>query len=124
MSDLPSINPLSVPDLGMALDGAVRAKRKAPSIKSYAARLTRVAKKAPEVVVKVSGSGKKPGQILAHMSNIPVIQHGAQNFGFVIEKGLLRLTERRFGVIQQLAPVRVASQIFSRTWFRSRSGVA
>ena len=70
MSDLPSINPLSAPDLGMALDGAVRAKRKAPNIKSYAARLTRVAKRAPEVVVKVSGSGKKPGQILAHMTYI------------------------------------------------------
>lgn len=70
MSDLPSINPLSAPGLGLALDGVVRAKRKAPDIKSYAAKLQRVAKKAPEVVVKVSGSGKKPGQILAHMTYI------------------------------------------------------
>ena len=70
MSNLPTINPLTESGLGLAFDGAVRAKRKAPDIKSYAAKLARVAKKAPEVVVKVSGSGKKPGQILAHMTYI------------------------------------------------------
>lgn len=71
MSDLPTLSPLSVPGLGLVLDGAVRPKRRTPpSIKSYAGKLMRVAKKAPEVIVKVSGSGKKPGQILAHMTYI------------------------------------------------------
>lgn len=70
MSQALSLNPLSAPALGLVLDGAVRAKRKAPNIKDYGEKLARVAKKAPEVVVKVSGSGKKPGQILAHMTYI------------------------------------------------------
>lgn len=68
---LPSLNPFALPSLGMALDGPAKPKsRKAPDIKSYAAMLTRVAKKAPEVVVKVSGSGKRSGHILAHMTYI------------------------------------------------------
>lgn len=71
MSDPPRINPFSGPRLGIALNGAVHPKsRKPPNIKSYADKLLRVSKKAPEVLVKVSGSGKKPGQILAHMTYI------------------------------------------------------
>ena len=59
------------PSLGLVLDGAVHTvKRKTPDIKSYAAKLARIAKKAPEVLVKVSGSGKSPGQIRAHMDYI------------------------------------------------------
>ena len=65
------ISLLSVPGLGLALDGPVRPKgRKPADVRSYASKLMRVAKKAPEVVVKVSGSGKRPGQILAHMTYI------------------------------------------------------
>ena len=66
-----TISLLSGPALGLVLDGPVRPKgRKPPDIRSYAGKLMRVANKAPEVVVKVSGSGKKPGQILAHMTYI------------------------------------------------------
>jgi type IV secretion system T-DNA border endonuclease VirD2 len=70
MSDLPRIDPLSVPALGLVLEGVVRPKRKAPNIKNYGAKLARVTKKAPEVLVKVSGTGRNPGQILAHMTYI------------------------------------------------------
>ena len=66
-----SANPFALPSLGMALDGATKPKkRSSPNIKNYAGKLTRIAKKAPEVVVKVSGSGKRSGQILAHMTYI------------------------------------------------------
>ena len=70
MSALPAINPLSTPGLGLVLDGAVQAKRRAPDIKAHTAKLQRVAKKAPEVLVKISGTGKSLGQILAHMTYI------------------------------------------------------
>ena len=70
MSCLPGTNPLSTVSLGLALNGVVRARRSAPDVKTYSAKLERLAKKAPEVLVKVSGSGKKPGQILAHMTYI------------------------------------------------------
>lgn len=70
MSQNLNLSPLSAPALGLVLNGAVHAKRKAPNIKAYGDKLARVAKRAPEVVVKVSGSGKKPGQILAHMTYI------------------------------------------------------
>ena len=67
----PSLNPFVLPSLGMALDGPAKPKkRSSPNIKNYAGKLTRVAKKAPEVVVKVSGSGKRSGHILAHMTYI------------------------------------------------------
>ena len=67
----PSLNPFALSSLGLALEGPARPKsRKAPDIKTYAAMLKRVAKKAPEVVVKVSGSGKRSGHILAHMTYI------------------------------------------------------
>ena len=65
------LNPFDLPALGIALEGPVKPKnRKAPSIKDYAAKLARVSKKAPEVLVKVSGSGKRAGQILAHLTYI------------------------------------------------------
>lgn len=79
---LNDLNVLSVPSLGIALDGAVRLKRKkTPDIKDYskagggkkgghAAKLLRVLNKAPEVMVKVSGSGKGHGHVLAHMTYI------------------------------------------------------
>jgi len=68
---LPSINPLRVPSLGIALEGPVKPKRGKPhSIRSYAAKLSRVAKKAPEVLVKVSGSGKSRAHSLAHLTYI------------------------------------------------------
>ena len=68
---LPSINPLRVPALGIALEGPVKPKRGKPaSIRSYAGKLTRVAKKAPEVLVKVSGSGKSRVHSLAHLTYI------------------------------------------------------
>lgn len=72
----------SVPSLGIALDGPVRPiKRKAPNIKDYGkaggyrknthvAKLLRVLNKAPEVLVKISGSGKSQGHLLAHMTYI------------------------------------------------------
>ncbi|TCV82717.1 relaxase/mobilization nuclease domain-containing protein [Sulfurirhabdus autotrophica] len=76
------LNILSVPGLGIALDGPVRPKkRKTPNIKDYSkaggskktshtAKLIRVLNKAPEVMVKVSGSGKGQGHVLAHMTYI------------------------------------------------------
>lgn len=64
-------DPFAGPSLGLVLDGAVHTiKRKTPDIKSYAAQLARVAKKAPEVLVKISGSGKSSGQIRAHLDYI------------------------------------------------------
>jgi hypothetical protein len=66
---LPSINPLRVPALGLVLEGPVRPRRGKPaSIKHLAAKLARVAKNAPEVVVKVSGSGKSRAHTLAHLT--------------------------------------------------------
>ena len=71
MSPPRPFDPFAGPSLGLVLDGAVHTvKRKTPDIKSCAAKLARVAKKAPEVLVKVSGSGKSPGQIRAHMDYI------------------------------------------------------
>lgn len=68
---LPSLNPLRVPQLGLALEGPVRPKRGRPQpIRAYAGKLTRVAQKAPEVVVKVSGSGKSRAHSLAHLTYI------------------------------------------------------
>ena len=68
---LPSINPLRVPQLGLALEGPVRPKRGRPlAIRTYAGKLTRIAKRAPEVVVKVSGSGKSRAHSLAHLTYI------------------------------------------------------
>jgi hypothetical protein len=68
---LPNINPLRVASLGLALEGPVRPKRRTPpSIRQLAAKLLRVAKKAPEVVVRVSGSGKSNAHSLAHLTYI------------------------------------------------------
>ena len=68
---LPSINPLRVPQLGLALEGPVRPKRGRPlAVRTYAGKLTRIAKRAPEVVVKVSGSGKSRAHSLAHLTYI------------------------------------------------------
>jgi type IV secretion system T-DNA border endonuclease VirD2 len=68
---LPSLNPLRVPQLGLALEGPVRPKRGRPqAIRTYAGKLARMAKKAPEVVVKVSGSGKSRAHSLAHLTYI------------------------------------------------------
>ena len=76
---LHDLNLLSVPSLGIALDGPVRPKKgKTRDIKDYsgsskgshAAKLLRVINKAPEVMVKVSGSGKSQGHTLAHMTYI------------------------------------------------------
>ena len=68
---LPSINPLRVPQLGLALEGPVRPKRGRPRpIRTYAGKLSRIANKAPEVVVKVSGSGKSRAHSLAHLTYI------------------------------------------------------
>lgn len=72
----------TVPGLGIALDGPVRPiRRKTQNIKDYGAsggskkgshvaKLIRVLNKAPEVLVKVSGSGKSQGHTLAHMTYI------------------------------------------------------
>lgn len=68
---LPSLNPLRVPQLGLALEGPVRPKRGKPQvIRAYAGKLSRVAKNAPEVIVKVSGSGKSRAHSLAHVTYI------------------------------------------------------
>ncbi|MET0413018.1 MAG: relaxase/mobilization nuclease domain-containing protein [Polyangiaceae bacterium] len=71
MSD-PNINPLNAPGLGMVLDGPARPKgRKPKDIRQYAAQLMRVARKVPEVVIKVRAGGSKgPGHVLAHMTYI------------------------------------------------------
>ena len=62
---------LDTPALGIALEGPARPKRGKPrGIKAYAAKLARVAKKAPEVIVKVSGSGKNRAHSLAHLTYI------------------------------------------------------
>ena len=67
----PSINPLQVPQLGLALDGPVRPKRgKSHPVRTYAGKLSRVAKRSPEVLVKVSGSGKDRAHSLAHLTYI------------------------------------------------------
>ncbi len=68
---LPSINPLRVSQLGLALEGPVRPKRGRPrAIRTYAGKLSRIAKKASEVLVKVSGSGKSRAHSLAHLTYI------------------------------------------------------
>ena len=68
---LPSINPLRAPSLGLALEGPVRPKRGRPQpIRTYAGKLSRVARKAPEVLVKVSGSAKSRAHSLAHLTYI------------------------------------------------------
>ena len=70
-SDLPSINPLMVQQLGEALDPPFRPRRRAqPDIGSYTGKLVRVVNKAPEVVVKVSGTSKGAGKALAHLTYI------------------------------------------------------
>ena len=70
-SDLPSINPLMVQRLGEALDPPFRPRRRAqPDIGSYTGKLVRVVNKAPEVVVKVSGTSKGAGKALAHLTYI------------------------------------------------------
>lgn len=85
MMSLSDLNIFSVPGIGIALDAPVRPnKRKTPNIKDYSAKsgskpgtqtghsgkLLRVINKAPEVLVKVSGSGKTLGQVHAHMTYI------------------------------------------------------
>lgn len=62
--------PLVVASFGLGLDGAIKPKRKPEALKRHAAKLARVVKGAPEVLVKVSGSGRKPGQVYAHMTYI------------------------------------------------------
>ncbi len=70
-ANLPELNPLLVARLGIALEGPVRPKRHRPDpITAYAAKLQRVVSKAPEVVVKVSGSSSGPGKTLAHLTYI------------------------------------------------------
>lgn len=92
---------LSGPGLGLALDGPVRSKGRKPlDIRSYAGKLMRVAKKAPEVVVKVSGSGKKPGQILAHMT-------------YITRNGKLEAENERGEAIKGLAEVQEVFQEWS-----------
>lgn len=63
-------SPLAVASFGLGLDGAIKPKRKPEALKRHAAKLARVVKGAPEVLVKVSGSGRKPGQVYAHMTYI------------------------------------------------------
>lgn len=92
---------LSGPGLGLALDGPVRPKGRKPlDIRSYAGKLVRVAKKAPEVVVKVSGSGTKPGQILAHMT-------------YITRNGKLDAENERVEAIKGLAEVQEVFQEWS-----------
>ena len=68
---LPSINPLRVPQLGLALEGPVRPKRGKPHpIRTYSGKLSRLSRNAPEVLVKVSGSGKNREHSLAHLTYI------------------------------------------------------
>lgn len=68
------INPLQTPGLGLTLEGPARTKGKPGKIKDgkrQAAKLMRVAGKAPEVIVRVRPGGTKgPGHILAHMTYI------------------------------------------------------
>jgi hypothetical protein len=62
---------LTVKNIGLALDGPVTPKKqRTRDLRSAVARVGRVARKAPEVMVKVSGSGKNSGQVLAHMTYI------------------------------------------------------
>jgi type IV secretion system T-DNA border endonuclease VirD2 len=70
-ADLPELNPLFVARLGIALEGPVQPKRRRPDpITTYAGKLKRVINKAPEVVVKISGSSGTPGKTLAHLTYI------------------------------------------------------
>lgn len=61
---------LGVASYGLGLDGPIKPKRKPEALKRHAAKLAPVVKGAPEVLVKVSGSGKKSGQVYAHMTYI------------------------------------------------------
>lgn len=66
-----NLNPLHVDQLAQALEGPVRPRRGKPrSIAFYTAKLARVVRKAPEVLVKVSGSGKSRAHTLAHLTYI------------------------------------------------------
>ena len=95
---LPSINPLRVPQLGLALEGPVRPQRGRPQpIRAYAGKLTRVAKKAPEVVVKVSGSGKIRAHSLAHLT-------------YITRNGKLQAENERGEKIEGLAAVKEVFQ--------------
>ena len=65
------LNPLHVDQLAWALDGPFRPRRGKPqSIATYTAKLARVVRKAPEVLVKVSGSAKNRAHTLAHLTYI------------------------------------------------------
>lgn len=63
-------SPIAVASFGLGLDGAIKPQGKPEALKRHAAKLARVVKGAPEVLVKVSGSGRKPGQVYAHMTYI------------------------------------------------------
>lgn len=101
---LPSINPLRVPQLGLALDGPVRPKRGKPHpIRTYAGKLSRLAKKAPEVLVKVSGSGKSRAHSLAHLT-------------YITRNGKLKAENERGEKIEGLKAVR---EIFDEWGFQT-----